>query len=273
VAREDSPYLTIAADLERRIKAGEWLAGDKLPHRVDLVKQYEVSRATIDNAVRVLEAKGLVWALPRRGTIIRHGMTRQRRPRGNLVKRNVAGDSHGYSFPSASGTEVWRHHIPPTAGEAPLDDPRLARFLGVPEGTQVFRRHRVTGPATEPPFQISDSWVHPDVAREVPEVATSQPGPVSSWLYYIETKGGHWPINWMEFHRARLPTTEEASELEIPLSVPVLEIVRVGRSGVTSKPVEVTMYVIPSDRVETVQVLERDESAQAPWADGDPDSY
>jgi GntR family transcriptional regulator len=71
----------------------------------------------------------------------------------------------------------------------------------------------------------------------------------------------------MEFHRARLPTRGEAEELQIPLSVPVLEIVRVGRSGKTGKPVEVTMYVIPSDRVETVQPLERDESAQPPWSD------
>jgi DNA-binding GntR family transcriptional regulator len=53
----------------------------------------------------------------------------------------------------------------------------------------------------------------------------------------------------MEFHRARLPAKEEAAELQIPFSVPVLEIVRVGRSGKTDKPVEVTMYVIPSDRV------------------------
>lgn len=267
MAREDSPYLTIAADLERRIRAGEWLAGSKLPHRVDLAKEYEASRATIDNAVAVLESKSLVWAVPRRGTIVRHGMARQRRPRGNLVKRNVAGDSYGYSFPSASGTEVWRHHVTPTAGEVPLTDPRLARFLGVPEGTACFRRHRVTGPVTEPPFQISNSWIHPDVAAAVPEVSTTQPGPVSSWLYYIETKGGHWPIEWVEFHRARLPTKEEADELEIPVSVPVLEIVRVGRSGATGAPVEVTEYVIPSDRVETVQVLERDEAAQSPWPD------
>jgi DNA-binding GntR family transcriptional regulator len=74
----------------------------------------------------------------------------------------------------------------------------------------------------------------------------------------------------VEFHRARLPAKEEAAELQIPLSVPVLEIVRVGRSGKTSKPVEVTAYIIPSDRDETVQVLEREESAREPWPD-EPD--
>lgn len=102
----------------------------------------------------------------------------------------------------------------------------MARLLGVPEGTMVPRRHRVTGPVTEPPFQISDSWIHPGVAKEVPEVR--QQDPVSMW---------------------------------------VLEIVRMGRSGTTLKPVEVTAYVIPADRIETVQVLERDEAAKDPWPD------
>jgi DNA-binding GntR family transcriptional regulator len=270
VAREDARYLAIADALERRIRAGEWAAGATLPHRTELVKEYEASRATIDAAVGVLETRGLAWALPKRGTVVRYGAARERRPRGNIVKRNTAGDSYGYSFPSASGTEVWLHHVKPTGGEEPLTDPRLARLLGVPEGTMTFRRHRVTGPETEPPFQISDTWVHPDIARDVPEVATQQSGPVSSWIYHIE-KAGHWPITWMEFHRARLPAREEADELQIPLSVPVLEIVRIGRSGSTGKPVEITRYVIPSDRVETVQMLKRDEAAQEPWPD-QPDS-
>lgn len=269
MAREDSPYLTIAAELRQRIRDGEWPAGTNLPHRTKLAREFAVSRETIDRAVGVLEAEGLAWAVPRRGTVVRYGAARTRRPRGNVVKRNTGTDSPGYSFPSASGTEVWHHHINPTAAVEPLSDPRLAQMLGVAEGTPVLRRHRVTGPITEPPFQINDSWIHPDAAREVPEVAGQDPGP-GGWLYRLE-KAGHWPISWMEFHRARLPAKGEAAELQIPLSVPVLEIVRVGRSGKTNKPVEVTMYVIPSDRVETVQVLVRDESAEEPWP-GEPGS-
>jgi len=86
------------------------------------------------------------------------------------------------------------------------------------------------------------------------------------WLYRIE-KAGHWPIKWMEIHRARMPSKEEAALLEISTNLPVLEIVRVGTSGADHKPVEVTEYVVASDRVETVHVLHRDDSAQQPWAD------
>jgi GntR family transcriptional regulator len=51
----------------------------------------------------------------------------------------------------------------------------------------------------------------------------------------------------------------------------VVEVVRVGRSAKDDKPIEVTMYVIPSDRVEMVVALQRDESATWPWPD-DPDA-
>ena len=64
-----------------------------------------------------------------------------------------------------------------------------------------------------------------------------------------------------------MPAKDEADLLQIPVTMPVLEIVRVGRSAKDDQPIEVTMYVIPSDRVETFQVLHRDESAAWPWAD------
>src|SRR5437764_699548 len=143
----------------------------------DLARGYGVNRDTLARAIAILEAEGLVWAVPRRGTVVRHGMVRPRRQRGDLVKRNVATGSPGYSFPSASGQEVWKHRIPPRAQVEKLEDPRLARMLGVPAGSEVMRRFRITGPETEPPFQINDSWIHPRGVADAPEVADQEPGP------------------------------------------------------------------------------------------------
>jgi DNA-binding GntR family transcriptional regulator len=263
-----SRYLDIAAELRARIEGGEWEPGAKLPRMADLAREYGVNRDTLARAIAILEADGLVWAVPRRGTVVRYGMSRPRRPRGNEVKRNVATDSPGYSFPSASGQEVWTHRIKATARPEKMTDPRLARMLGVPEGSEVMRRFRVTGPATEPPFQINDSWIHPRGAADAPAVSGQAPGP-GDWLYRLET-AGHGPISWRETHRARMPTKEEADLLQIPVTLPVLEIVRVGTSAKDGRPIEVTMYVIPSDRVEQVVVLERDESARWPWPEDEP---
>jgi DNA-binding GntR family transcriptional regulator len=258
-------YLDIAASLRARIEAGEWAPGSNLPRMQDLAAEYRANRDTIARAVAKLEGAGLVWAVPRRGTVVRYGLTRPRRTRGNIVKRNIATGSPGYSFPAASGTEVWGHHIPPSATIEALADPRIARMLGVPQGSPVLRRFRVTGPVTEPPFEICISWIHPRGVEDAPEVAQQEPGP-GGWLYRLE-KAGHGPIEWMEIHRTRLPSSEEAALLQIPVVLPILEIARVGRSARDGKPIEVTIYVIPGDRVETAIVLERDQSAQWPWPD------
>ncbi len=263
VPRRNSRFTEIAALLRARILDGEWAPGSTLPVLDALAAEYGADKNTVSRAIsEVLEPEGLVWAVPRRGTIVRHGMARPHRMRGNLVKRNVATDGPGYSFPSASGQEVWRHHIAPIAKSERLDDPRIARLLKVPAGSEILLRHRVTGPEAEPPFQVNNSWVHPRVA-DIPGVAGQAAGP-GDWLYRIE-QAGHGPLSWMEYHRARLPSTAEAAELQIPVTMPVMEIVRVGRSALDGDPVEVTEYVIPSDRVETVHELHRDESAAWPW--------
>ena len=268
-----SRYLEIAADLRARILRGEWEPGSLLPRLDDLAPEYHANRDTVARAVKELEGENLVWAVPRRGTIIRLGMVRPYRRRGNLVKRNLATDEPGYSFPSASEQEVWEHHITPTATRETLDNERIAGLLKVPLGSKILLRHRLTGPATEPPFQINNSWIHPRVA-DLPGV-TSQPaspghpGPPGQWLYWIE-KAGHWPIAWTEYHRARLPTKAEATELQIPVTFPVMEIVRVGTSAKDGEPVEVTEYVIPGDRVEQVMTLHRDGDAAGPWPEDSP---
>jgi DNA-binding GntR family transcriptional regulator len=263
-----SRYRDIYADLRARIIGGEWNPGSYLPRMADLAREYMVNRDTLARAIALLETEGLVWAVPRRGTVVRHGLVRPRRPRGNLVKRNVATGTPGYSFPSASGQEVWTHRIPAQSGPVKLTDPRIAGMLGVKEGAEVMRRFRVTGPETEPPFQLSETWIHPRGSAEVPEVVNQAPGP-SEWIYLLE-RAGHGPISWREIHRARMPTKDEAGWLEIPMTLPVVEIVRVGSSAEDGLPIEVTRYVMPSDRVEQVVVLERDESAAWPWPD-EPD--
>lgn len=262
-----SRYLDIAAKIRERIEAGEWEPGARLPRLDDFAAEYAANRDTIGRAIAALETEGYVWAVQGRGITVRHGTVRPRRPRGDLVKRNE--HATGYSFPSASGQEMWVRHGEAVSGPVRLDDPRIARLLGVPVGSEVFRRFRVTGPASEAPFQINVSWIHPRVADVVADV---DPNPqAGEWLYRIE-QAGHWPIGWIEFHRARMPSKEEAAVLEIPTSLPVLEIVRQGISGTDGQPVEVTEYVIASDRVETIHVLHRDESAQEPWPGSERDA-
>jgi GntR family histidine utilization transcriptional repressor len=53
-------YLQIKKTIQQRIASGEWLAGQKLPSENDLVVALEVSRMTINRALRELTQEGLI---------------------------------------------------------------------------------------------------------------------------------------------------------------------------------------------------------------------
>lgn len=261
---DGSKYQGIASAIRERIEAGEWEPGSLLPTLDVFAEQFGVNRNTVHRAIGVLETMGYVSATRGSGAYVRYGAVRTRRPRANLVKRNLR--LRGYSFPSASGAEVWQRHGDASNDPTALTDPRIAKLLGVEPGTVVPRRFRVTGPISEAPFQINISWIHPRVADIVADVDANPTA--GEWLYRIEV-AGHWPITWVEFHRARMPSKEEARLLHIPESLPVMEIVRQGTSGGDQQPIEVTEYIIASDRVETVMTLDRDDSAVEPWPTGE----
>jgi DNA-binding GntR family transcriptional regulator len=58
----------VAADLRRRIAAGEWPPGEALPTVAVLAEHYEVSKATVTRVLRILADEGLVRVVPRWGT-------------------------------------------------------------------------------------------------------------------------------------------------------------------------------------------------------------
>lgn len=69
----DQAYEQVAADLERRIREGEFAPGSRLPSRAQLRIQYarhalgaaeKVSGSVIDKAMLILKMKGLTETLP-----------------------------------------------------------------------------------------------------------------------------------------------------------------------------------------------------------------
>ncbi|MDQ7802558.1 TetR/AcrR family transcriptional regulator C-terminal domain-containing protein [Amycolatopsis sp. A133] len=67
---EPAPYLRIAADLRRRISAGELRPGDRVPSTRALVRDWGVAMATAAKALSVLGEQGWVRAVPGSGTVV-----------------------------------------------------------------------------------------------------------------------------------------------------------------------------------------------------------
>lgn len=259
-------YREIAAELRGQITSGQYPTGTSLPRQTDLAARFGTTRAVIAEAIRVLEADGLVRAVRKRGTVVQWPVVRRRIERGTKVTRSTSATPQargGYVFPAAHG-ERWKAHGTPRASTEPCP-PRIAELLGVDTGSAVVRRRRVTSPEDEPPFQVADSWIHPDGVRDAPRAAEPDTGP-GGYLDRLE-EAGHGPISWTEHVRARMPSAEEADLLEIAVRSIVLELCRVGASAKTGRPIEVTCCVIPADRIELSTHLQRDATARFPRTD------
>jgi GntR family transcriptional regulator len=253
-------YEIEAAHLRRLIERGEFRVGETLPRIADLAEERGVSVATVRRAMEVLEDEGLVRVVRGTGAIVQPPAAPRRRiSRGVLVERDPR---RGYIFPAASHPgEPWQVHGRPKASMEPAP-PVVASHFGTDPGRPTLRRRRVTSPVNEPPFQIVDTWLSAAAIDDAPQAAEPSTGP-GGYLDRLE-EAGHGPISWEETTRARMPTSEEARLLSVPDALPVLELVLVGTSASTGDALEVTVRVIPADRVELVSTLGRGTTATWP---------
>jgi DNA-binding GntR family transcriptional regulator len=63
-----TPTARVAADLRRRIDAGEWASGEQMPSTRTISEQYDVSSRTAVKVYRLLADEGLVVITPSWGT-------------------------------------------------------------------------------------------------------------------------------------------------------------------------------------------------------------
>jgi GntR family transcriptional regulator len=64
----EPPSRSIAADLRRRLEAGEWPPGRQLPSNAELAEHYGTTRRTVSRVLAQLAGEGLVEVEPRWGT-------------------------------------------------------------------------------------------------------------------------------------------------------------------------------------------------------------
>lgn len=66
------PGERIRADIEGRIRSGEWKPGDRIPFEYELVKSYGCSRATVSKALEMLARAGLIERRRKAGSFVAH---------------------------------------------------------------------------------------------------------------------------------------------------------------------------------------------------------
>ncbi|WP_372412659.1 GntR family transcriptional regulator [Streptomyces luteireticuli] len=247
----------LADDLRGKIKDGTYPPETVLPKIADYAAGQGVAYATAHHAYKALEQEGLIRQSRRGGSVVCDTPSRQRLVHNGLVTRDTA----GYHFTDAGpADDAWEISAPRTSSEpAP---PRIAELLRLEPGHKTLRLQHVAASAGQDPCQLVETWIAPAAAEEAPHVAEPSSGP-GDYLDRLE-EAGHGPLAWERTWGARMPSREEAAMLRISTGVPLLESTTVGTSARTNTPVEVTIRLMPGDRCEITEHLERDETAQWP---------
>ncbi|MDC8786658.1 histidine utilization repressor [Roseateles koreensis] len=222
-------YLKVKNHLRERIASGHWVAGDLLPSEAELVAQFEVSRMTVNRALRELTQEGLVERLQGVGTFV----AQLHRISSSLTVRDV----HEEILARGHRHDAKVHLLEKVRASA-----GQAQDFGIKTGATLFHSvivHLENGQA----IQCEDRWVNPacapdylslDFTRITPTNYLLEVAPLSEARYSIE---------------ALLPTPEEAKLLSLSKQQPCLVVKRRTFSrGLTVTLVRLThpgsMYVL-----------------------------
>ncbi|KAA6218076.1 GntR family transcriptional regulator [Streptomyces filamentosus] len=149
----------LADRLAERIRAGEWGAGERLPHIRELVEAGEGSKSTVHAAYRALEAEGLVTSSRGHGTVVREQAPLKRLGVARYDKAKWRdGDEVAFAADRvASGRTYRRGDQTQTVERLPAPAP-VAAALGVPEGSEVYARARLVKENGRPTHTLTSHY-------------------------------------------------------------------------------------------------------------------
>lgn len=145
-------YQQIKKTIQRHIASGDWTAGQKLPSENDLVAALDVSRMTINRALRELTQEGLIKRVHGLGSFVaeapRHASLIELQDIALEIEQD--GKRHG--------SQVLNLDVVAAA-------PEIAAQLEVPDGSQIFYLSAVHF-QDDLPIQLESRYVNPAAMPE-----------------------------------------------------------------------------------------------------------
>ncbi|MFF4653717.1 GntR family transcriptional regulator [Streptomyces sp. NPDC001380] len=238
-------YRDLAADLRRRIESGEFPPGSVLPKITDLMEAHGLARQTVRAAIAELTNEGLVVPIKKRGTVVRD-RSPIRIPLSRYSGVLQPGGTRGPWESACAAQGLDGRMVMTGVNRAPAND-ELADLLEVPVGTELVGRRR-QATIEEDVVQVQQAWYPADLADEA---GLAGNGKVNGGIYGALAGAGVTPTTISEQVTSRMPTAEEAAQLRIGGSVPVLALQRVTRAQ-DRRVLEVLFAVAPADRLKLV---------------------
>ncbi|WP_344445171.1 GntR family transcriptional regulator [Kitasatospora nipponensis] len=250
-------YQRLAADLRRRIAAGEWRGEVALPVESELEQQYGVARNTVRLAVDVLVNEGRLVRLQGKGTFLREHPVLDHCAFGPLPAGAVlpaqreattalAAPSTTYAEEASAAGRVLSAEFEMLIVRARVD---VAEWLGLRPGEAVVVRRQLRLMDREP-YSIEESHYRAGVAAGT---ALMEPDPVPGGDEAVLAELGRAEVGAVDQLVSRMPGPEEAQWFQGGPGVPLLVQTRVSydRRG----PVRVIETRYSADRCRLVYAL------------------
>jgi GntR family transcriptional regulator len=212
-------------DLRRRLDAGEFDEG--FPTDLELTRHYDVSRHTAREAVRQLQADGVISRERGRGTFLTAPTIEQATGAIYSLYRSIA----------AMGLDQRSDVLDLSA----TTDTDVADRLGLRSNATLVRLERVRMAGGEP-LAHDTAWLPASIARPLLRVDFSETA-----LYdELARRCGVHPTSGTEWITTEMPDRRERSLLGVSASTPVFRICRLGLAD--GRPIEWRQTLVRGDR-------------------------
>lgn len=241
----ESMYRKIADDLRQRIESGEIGQDTQLPTELELREQWDASRNTVRDAIKLLITRGLVETRPGQGTFVVTKID----PYVTVLT--------GEADASAGDGDIYKQEVMAKLREPKTTDPRVeiqksagvvADSLEVDGGTTVVSRHQKRY-IDEIPFSLQTSFYPMSLVAQGADKLIEAPDIAEGAVAYLRKKIGLDQVGYRDKVTVRAPDANESAFFKLPDDgrVAVFEVLRTAfdQSG---QPFRLTVSVYPADR-------------------------
>lgn len=214
-------YRDLAAILREAINDGTYPPDGTLPKQQDIAAEHDVNVNTVRKAVAMLEAEGLVTPVRRKGTVVRPRPVMRRLGVERYAKRKWKYGLVAFAADREASGQPWKRDDQTNVVEIVPADEEVANMLDLAVGERVYARKRLVKQDGKPTHTLTSYYRIEDVAGTPivdPQPGTATPG----GGFAVLTMQGMEPHHMTETFYSRMPTPDEASELEIPAGEPVM---------------------------------------------------
>lgn len=239
-------YQQIADNLRRRIESREFTTDIPLPTEADLQGQYEASRNTVREAIKLLTQQHLLETRAGQGTFVTRAIVPFVTTLSTDPKTGIGGGGEGATYPALI-REQGRE------GDAGIPNvtvlacpPQVAARLAIEAGAEVVSRHQERY-IDDTIWSVQTSyypmrWVEQGAVgllkpRDMPE----------GTVRYIAELLGFKQVGYRDLISARLPDDKEQLLFNLTHNHTVIEVCRTSFAE-DATPIRVIVTVFPSDR-------------------------